>query len=128
MDSKGDEIMTHEELDTLIAELVMGNKVKRTEGQLVEITNPTTTGMRINALSPYSTDMRAAWRVVEKLENAFDSGYESFISAETLKRTYRFEFCEKGTCNVVALEFNESLPTAICLAAHTAIEVLHEID
>lgn len=107
------------ELDALVAEKVMGWVIGSDHishdgigfsRQYLDI-----------ALPRFSTDIFAAWKVVEKLHSL---GFKIGVDAQTNS----YSACvvatlEKGIYKVVANEVKETAPHAICLAALKAVGV-----
>lgn len=112
------------ELDALIAEKVMGYKVENTaegyflKGQLGNYSWH-------NTVLRYSTDISAAWEVVEHFN---ELGWDiSVVGSGELKSSdsWHVEFEPRyvgGETNGVIIEGGFSAPLAICLAALKAIK------
>lgn len=120
------------ELDALIAEKVMGwENVHKHGSRLVGIP-PTQPGIPVclagGEIPPYSTDIAAAWEVVEKLQkdNPFwkTSNYEGWMNFNLGPTTGNDGFgwyANFGDSNTIA--YGKTAPHAICLAALKALGV-----
>lgn len=111
------------ELDLLVAEKVMGYKIAEVKGDAV-VSSKISAGSNDNPwlnkeLKPYSTDIAAAWEVVEKMKKEFIQ--TEIIIWQTGHKARISKFA--GTSlNVIALinhveAEGESAAHAICLAA-----------
>ncbi len=70
-----------------------------------------------NPVPHYSTDLNTAWEVVDKLfDLQFDLSLEYYLDADN-KRMARVDFAHMSKQELSYLEFSESVPHAICLAA-----------
>ena len=97
------------ELDALIAEKVMGIK----EGQVFQ----TSKGSYSYKPYPYySTDIAAAWEVVEKLSAVWSFELETYRD-----NSIRCFFRQHDHQELCVMQFSNSAPHAICLAALKAI-------
>jgi len=98
------------ELDALIAEKVFGLEVEWKEGFGSKEVFPVS---RLTAIPEYSTDIAAAWLVVEKLK-----GREPSIAYEGEK--YGWEVSLTINHEIFCI-YGKSAPHAICLAALKAV-------
>lgn len=121
------------ELDALIAEKVMGIKVTwetvlDEEGLEYEQAYETKNGKTyriIDEVAPYSTDIAAAWEVVEKLVTKglyFNLSHGRNTQGRPIRATATFKGYLLGVERTVnsyieIYEIAESVPHAICLAA-----------
>jgi hypothetical protein len=98
--------LSNRELDALVAEKIMGAEITRTTIVTGEFGNE----MVIAEDPHYSTDISAAWEVVEKLNPTL---FLSISWAEGYEVS-----CYDPTANMsVLLAVSDSAPRAICLAA-----------
>lgn len=124
------------ELDALIAEKVMGGGRDTHVGQrlmyssMAERDEPPTLGWDFN-IKPYSTDIAAAWEVVDKIKQIRPDGSSFGLNIE-----YEYEFAikwydKKYFCGWYPINLDgvptlegegESAPHAICLAALAVME------
>lgn len=119
-------VNSHAELDALVAEKVMGWKptgrvsgvMETSEGFMFE-------GVRLKFTLPfeYSTDIAAAWQVVEKM---FDTGLETELKIRPSRslgnRFACFLWKPDGTV-ASSPRFSNTAPLAICLCALTSVGV-----
>lgn len=116
------------ELDALVAETVMGSTLSRwpvlqfdgtAKEELVFWDGP-----KMMRLPPYSTDIAAAWEVVEnfvaKLAFSGENGFVLDYSCGSWTATFRHSISEFGK-SVESLA--DTAPHAICLAALKAVGV-----
>lgn len=109
------------EMDALVAERVFGLKYRaRWFMGVIDPRSPDGTNMRPMGdmdypAPPYSTDIAAAWEVVEKFGQAFDRLYFS---------GGKWECWIEPSVGERAQEFGDSAPHAICLAALSAVQAL----
>lgn len=102
-------------IDALVAEHVMGfnDKVYQASRSL----SKTHTVMSQLTIPHYSTDISAAWEVVEKLfDGGFDTEIQVYLTDEN-KRLHRVVLNESKRQENAFCEFAESAQQAICLAA-----------
>lgn len=101
------------ELDALVAEKVMGLKQILTPGG-IEVGWSISSKIGASSLKPYSTDIAAAWKVVEKL-NLLDKNC-------LLHDEGKWSVCPfDGAATIYAGIDAETAPHAICLAALKAV-------
>lgn len=125
--------MTHEELrkiDAEIAEKVMGLELYQPKGTgyiadtwVYAINDFDENGPRyVNDSAPYSSDISAAWEVVEKLQ-----GHGMTYQAESARGwlspsiEHRIRFVTGKTNDLYQWGAADNLPLAICLAALKAV-------
>ena len=102
--------MTNREIDALVAEKIMGYKLKREDCNSFWVDED---GDEPNHSHKYSTDIAAAWEVLDKIQ------YGKFysISNDDIYKKYRMEMkIGMGKENEFVITGN-SLPMVICLAA-----------
>jgi len=122
--------MTNREIDALVAEKIMGRKktARYCYDEKIEILLPES---HIKSgfvdIPHYSTDISAAWEVVEKMREK-----EFAFSIATVKHMAnpiryewiaKFEFFRNQGEYCFEFEFNENEATAICLAALKALGI-----
>lgn len=107
-------------LDALIAEKIFEQpSIEVPSDRPVTATELTDREVRLALILPYSTDISAAWPIVEKFKN--EGNYKLVISAYpkdevwTIKAYHREGYSK--SCSTSA----ETLPHAICLAALKAV-------
>lgn len=114
--------ITLRDLDRLIAERVMG------------WTNLSVTGSRFGTtpdgkphriIPQYSTEISAAWEIVEKLKL---SGYQGGLEWAKPEAGYNCAFGASLPLDEKQFSWAETAPLAICLAALKAMEVSIELD
>lgn len=111
------------ELDALVAEKVMGNTLAPGPGAMGIVVNIT----ELKRIPPYSTDIAAAWEVVEKIGEGFTLGrsWEKWVCTSVpgdmwgcyIDEPGRYEMLNDGDY----FEWADTAPHAICLAALKAI-------
>lgn len=103
------------ELDALVAEKVMGLERVMTPGFGMEVGwRPIHSNLGASPLKSYSTDISAAWEVVEKMKQG--SGHFSIkLTCYGWEALFRYPVTREATAMTA--------PHAICLAALKAIEV-----
>lgn len=121
------------ELDALIAEKVMGRKVERwryfEDGYASTALRPRgkaeSTGVLItNNLPAYSTDIAAAWQVVERLNDRFSIEIMALTSTVLCSNTrFRVDMFDHEALAPRTEVHAATAPLAICLAALKAIGV-----
>lgn len=112
------------ELDALVAVHIMGwqpDNIYGARGQLAGQWIYTPEG-NISDIPHYSTDIAAAWQVVEKLrERSFYSSYTD-LSLDTGKGWYSWHFHDHRPLSAYSSDATAStVPLAICLAALKAV-------
>ena len=118
------------ELDALVAEKVMGLEVrsitvmdsKGTHSDVGTVDAPRRMpdgrmGVNVDKLPAYSTDIAAAWEVVEKLGLAFELGW----LPEDKGFNWDASFGEKRGSEAGTTTYASTAPHAICLAALKAM-------
>lgn len=111
------------ELDALVAEKVMGHKVKwgRSRFYPLDYDTPFFDEQPLKRSIPnYSTDIAAAWEVVEKLKEQTAPERDIEIGCYSF---YRVSIVDAATEAEIAVMENDSAPLAICLAALKALAV-----
>lgn len=116
-------MIARRELDTLVAEKVMGFQRHKTEPYWV-----TPSGDYLHTFKP-STDIAAAWSVVEKLNYSGDKyTRDFFLQKECIELSPRrwqwFAWFRKDSADQ-GIEYSaeaDTAPLAICLAALKAVE------
>lgn len=118
--------MQHEagrELDALVAEKVMGIEIP----QWLEVPEGLTTLTSREIVPPYSTDIAAAWLVVDYLRALPNGGVWLEELSGRYSEGYRCGF--SWTKNASSTDFRQAIgdtaPLAICLAALEAMEARH---
>jgi hypothetical protein len=105
------------ELDALVAEKVMGipKELISINGPIDSPYNP---GTLVREIEHYSTDISAAWEVVDRMfEKGWDLYLETFLNEEG-KQQCRVSFQKIGNEEITSGPmFSEKAPHAICLAA-----------
>lgn len=105
-------------LDILVAKQVMGWKLGRRYGnggqEWASYREMSGVPMTVEHTPQFSTDIGAAWRVVETLTD--DRGSDVMWRAEFFKKRFGFESDNQF------VEFADTAPLAICLAALKAVE------
>lgn len=106
------------ELDALVAERVMGWTKTIVDNYPWQILPPDATELKAKSCPHYSTDIAAAWQVVEKLRQ--DRLYIEIVSEAEYFR------CEVNHYTPAAYQFKteqhaDTAPLAICLAALEAV-------
>ena len=113
---------TKREIDRLIAERVMGWTNLYAQGARFG-TSPK--GKSHSIIPPYSTDMSAAWEVVEKLRQ---SGYQGKLDWATPELGYECYFWSSSLPpNEMQCPRTQTAPLAICLAALKVMGVSIEL-
>ena len=130
------------ELDALVAEKVMGIEVQwrpwhdrhGNEGREPYMANASRQGRLARgqplysggAINPYSTDISAAWEVVEKLRKSyrvriheFGSGWQASLEIKDGRLRYPIEISHEGDESANS----DTAPHAICLAALKAVGI-----
>lgn len=115
------------ELDALIAEKLFGlNLTDAFTGE----ERPITSGValqyldRMSGVPNYSTDIAAAWEVVEKIIHPeFVSSWQFDIRVESWPKKYKAKFSNGGGAHIA---HEDSAPHAICLAALKALAIKTE--
>lgn len=115
--------LTPRERDCLVAEKVMSIKVIDLGDGILYYNAPIGTCSfycknHQHMLPEYSTDINAAWDVVEKMRNILGQDIQSFSLWTTTTGTYGAHF-KLGINN----SFGDTAPLAICLAALKAMGV-----
>lgn len=104
------------ELDAWIAEHVMGLKNVRDNGIGSKFHGPPSSEIGLPAVVPhYSTDIAAAWEVVEKMDHYMVTVWRPNMKIE------RFQ-CVLSMDSKVSDAYATTAPMAICLAAKKALE------
>ena len=112
------------ELDALVAEKVMAY-TRNADGSFLNavgyhLSADNVCAEEYNRLPHFSTDIAAAWEVVEKLRPRFE--FNAFV----YENGVRVAFWKKRTCGEIAgFCVADEIPHAICLAALKALEVPH---
>jgi hypothetical protein len=106
------------ELDALVAEKVMGYTVLDGDcaGTCVRTVNATTSQQIM--LPPYSTDIAAAWQVVEKLTPPVNCQTGTIGECELLISDKYYQVRFEGQPHFTGAD---TMPLAICLAALKAV-------
>jgi hypothetical protein len=121
-------MMSSRELDALIAEKVFGIDVKwedkiPCDGEpYFTSDNERVEGYYLNELKCYSTDIAAAWGVLEKVCEGTDWSPQVGLKSCMLFGGFVNDWGPKPTKTIIIKE-TESAPHAICLAALKAIGV-----
>lgn len=118
------------ELDSLIAEKVMGGVRKK---EILSVTNidvsagSITTGTELE-YPRYSTDIAAAWEVVEKLKMSVYAPGAPLANGEYGNSSQKWEAETRsvGKFDYACWEYGETAPLAICLTALTAVGYILE--
>jgi len=105
------------ELDVLIADKVMGLEVCKRDHELKFYTDDNCFECAKDFAKNYSTNIKAAWEVVEKMRAALDSG--RFMLYDDNNGEWQ---CDINNY----IEIGDTAPRVICLAALKAVGV--EID
>ena len=108
-----DELQAGRELNAMVAEKVMGYKMTEVAGtKYVD-------GFSVQEPRPYSTDLMAAWEVVEKMQD-YQKPHQM---GHPLHLKYHF-WVEKWYASIGASEaLEDTVPLAICRAALKAMGV-----
>jgi hypothetical protein len=118
------------ELDAIVAEKVMGWSYTRFMNNVHRVSARHPVWQEFIVVPRYSTDLAAAWQVVEKLA----TGYRNVLienTAELLgKRRYWVDIKEHGDLGMIdiAKANADTAPLAICLAALKAVGVEIPLD
>lgn len=112
------------ELDSLVAEKVMGWR-KDSDGDWERPSKDAIDGWYPDHLFPYSTDIAAAWEVVEKLTAQFGDDF-TIWSIWSRENKIRARFNRGESRTYAAQADAPTAPHAICLAALKAVG--HEIS
>lgn len=107
------------ELDALVAEKVMGWEVDRSANRLIWLfVAPNGKRGDITICPPYSTDIAAAWQVVERMNSDWSGVGYRFASG------FHFYLDMERPNNLNSLSFSSAADAArlICLAALKAVE------
>jgi hypothetical protein len=116
--------MTDRELDALVAEEVFGWQRPPPEDQDFTVIPMTYEQWSTLALPHYSTDIAAAWEVVEKLSESFEWVLESPTNREEgFTCTFFGTEADAGWMPPPGRAVAETVSKAICLAALMAVGV-----
>lgn len=131
-------------LDVLVAEKVMGLEVISDPKRYLEVSadggdifgkkyvctvmchNQTfeARGSRIATIPQYSTDIGAAWLVVEHMQKSAVCGYISLYSPTDESKYWFAKFSKKWhSCEIYDGELGDAAPHAICIAALDAVGI-----
>lgn len=109
------------ELDALVAEKMMGLEIANYTGEthegirVIRVNNPSKV---VLAPKPYSTDIAAAWEVVEKMASVANEWTFEFRYTNVAVRV-----TDNNLNGISVLEVQDTAPHAICLAALKAVGV-----
>ncbi len=115
------------ELDALVAEKVMGWKVLShwdADGGIKHLVDHNQCEVRPAEFKPYSTDISAAWEVVEKLQS---EGFHACVHRYVQKNPHWGAQFDKEDLDVICGPTQGAAPTAphaICLAALKTVGAL----